>query len=282
MTAALLCLGALLAMFAGCGRAPSAVQDPEASANAFFAALETGDPHAAYDSAAFGFQVAQSFDAFLSNARELGLVGGQPPAWTRKQITGTETRLDGTIVSQYGKPLRISVSLTPDGLAWKLFSLQTSTGQETTEDRFTLVGKGSDFNDVYHQPMPGRDQLETLVHKTMADFSSAIRQGDFHGFYNSVSQQWKNGYRTSGAVAAGVTERMLKDHFQGFIDKKIDLSMLAGLPPVFDRAPLINQDGFLNLNGHFDTPQYRIDFFLQYAYELPRWRLFGIDVEITK
>jgi len=184
--------------------------------------------------------------------------------------------------TQLGNTVNISVTLTPDGTVWKLFSLQTSTGLQDTEDRFTLVGKGADFNDVYHQPMPGREQLDALVHGTMSRFSTAIQRGDFHDFYNSVSEQWKNGQRTSGAEASGVTEKILKDHFQGFIDKKIDLSMLAGLNPIFDRAPLINQDGFLDLYGHFDTPQLQVGFYLEYAYELPRWKLFGIDIELLK
>jgi hypothetical protein len=75
---------------------------------------------------------------------------------------------------------------------------------------------------------------------------------------------------------------MLKTHFQGFTTMKIDLSALAGMPPVFDRAPLIAEDGLLELYGRFDLPQFRVNFSLQYAYELPRWKLFGIDVNLTK
>ncbi len=149
------------------------------------------------------------------------------------------------------------------------------------ENRFTLVGKGTGFNDVYHQPMPGPGQLDELVHKTMASFNAAIHEADFHDFYLSVSQQWRDGQRLSGDEAAGVTERMLKNHFQPFIDKKIDLSVLAGLKPVYDRAPQINQDGLLILDGHFDAPAYRAIFSLEYAYELPRWKLFGINVSLT-
>ena len=294
--AASLCLIALLT---GCSHAPSAAQDPEAAANGFFALIEKGDARAAYDSAAFGFQVAQTFDAFLSNARELGLVGGQPPAWTRKALDGAETRLDGTVITQFGTPINISVTLTPDGKDWKLFSLRTSIGRQEAENRFTVVGKGSDFNDVYHQPMPDSKQLADLVHDTLTTFNTAAQRADFHDFFNSVSEYWKNGlqpYRGAAADAGNVnkdqfqsvqadsrlTEKMLKDHFQGFVDKKIELSSVAGLPPVFDRPPLITQNGFLDLYGHFDAPQYRVYFFLEYVYELPHWKLFGIEIELRQ
>jgi len=278
---ALVCVAAL---GAGCGRPEPAARNPEAAANTFFAALEKGDARSAYDGAAFAFQAGQTFEAFSSNARELGLVGGKPPAWTRRDFQATEARLDGTVTTQTGTPLQVSITLTPEGGAWKLFTLRTSTPDEhwEPEDRFTMVGKGVGFNDVYHQPMPSQKDLALLVHETMGEFNTAIQSGDFHAFYRSISQQWRQGYRTNGETVAGVTEKMIKDHFQGFIDDKIDLSVVQGLPPVFDRLPLINQDGLLVLDGHFNTPQFRADFHMEYTYELPRWKLFGIDLSLSK
>ena len=277
--AALFCL-----IFAGCNRSQSASRDPESAANAFFATLERGNPRAAYDSAAFGFQATQTYDAFLSNARELALVGGQPPAWTRKDIRPSEARMDGTLASQLGTPVNVSVRLTAEGNEWRVFSLRTSTPalKGLPEDRFTLVGKGTGFNDVYHQPMPDPEQLTNLVHETVTQFNNAVQSGDFHAFYGTISQQWKDGKRSTGEAAEGVTEHMLKNHFQGFIDKKIDLAPAESGPLVFDRPPIINQDGLLDLHGHINTPDFQVIFDLDYAYELPRWKLFGINFSLTK
>jgi hypothetical protein len=280
--AAFFCVALLLS---GCGKGPPASgRDPESAADTFFAALETGDPHAAYASGAFGFQITQTFEAFLSNARELGLVGGQPPSWTGKDFNASQARLDGTLVNAIGKTVTVSVTLTRDDNAWKLFSLRTATDSDygEQENRFSMVGKGAGFNDVYHQPMPDREHLIALVHETMAKFNTAIQNADFHAFYGYISQQWKDGQRTNGDAAAGVTENMLKNHFQPFHDKKIDLSEVAGLNPVFDEPPLINAQGLLDLSGHFDTSQFRVNFHLEYAYELPRWKVFGIDISLTK
>ena len=84
----------------------------------------------------------------------LGLIGAQPPAWFHVDIKPSEARFDGRLVTETGTPLDLSITLTPDaGAPWKLFSLRTATGGRS-EDRFTLVGKGTGFNDVYHQPMP--------------------------------------------------------------------------------------------------------------------------------
>jgi hypothetical protein len=278
-TIACVCLAAIVA---SCSRTPPSARDPELAANAFFAALAKGDARAAYDSAAFGFQAAQTFDAFLSNARELGLVGGQLPAWTGKEVHDNEAHLDGTLINLSGTPVTLSITMTPDGQAWKLFSLKTATGLNEAENHFTLVGKGTGFNDVYHQPIPAPRLLDDLVRATMVSFSDAIRKKDFHAFYLGISQEWKDGARASGDQASGVTENMLKTHFQGFIDKKIDLSAVAGLQPVYDQPPQINEEGLLEVQGHFDTQPYRLIFTLQYIYELPRWKLFGIDLGLTR
>lgn len=271
-------------MIAACGRTPAPARDPEAAADAFFSTLEKGDVRAAYDSAAFGFQAAQTFEGFNSNARELGLVGAKPPAWTYKDVQGDEARLDGAVGGHSGGSLKVSVVLTRENNEWKLFSLQTATGamEGQPEDRFTLVGKGSAFNDVYHQPMPDPKQLADLVHETMARFNTTIHTGNFDDFYRSVSQQWKDGERTTGEPAPGITANILKKHFQGFVAQKIDLSPLAQLQPVFDRTPLINEQGVLELDGHFQMTQERVFFTFQYVYEMPRWKLFGINVSVLK
>lgn len=280
--AAIVILCCLAALLAACSRTQPAGRDPVSAANAFFATLATGDPHDAYDSAAFGFQAAQSYDGFLSNARSLGLIGGKPPTWSSKQIDTAEAHLDGTILGSYGTPVSISVTMTPDGNTWKLFTLKTGIGQAPSENRFSLVGKNSDFNDVYHQPMPSSRQLDDLVRKTMLDFATAIQKADFHPFYLSVSEEWRNGETASGGAASGVTENMLKNHFQGFIDGKVNLTPVANMTPVYDVPPSLNQDGLLHVQGHFNTKPYRLNFEFEYIYELPWWKLFGIDVNLTQ
>lgn len=272
-------LGALLA---GCNHTPSSERDPQSAADAFFAAVETGNPHDAYDSGAFGFQAAQTFDGFISNAQTLGIVGGKPPVWTGKQVQGIEAHLVGTLVNRDGSPINVNVTMTQDGGAWKLFALETAQESQQTENHFTLVGKQTGINDPYHQPMPTQKQLNDLVRSTMLDFGDAVLKANFHAFYLKLSQEWRDGQRTSGGEASGVTEKMLKNHFQGFIDQKIDMTRINDLQPVYDQPPLINEDGLLQLQGHFNTVPYRLNFDLEYIYELPWWKLFGINVSLTK
>jgi hypothetical protein len=181
-----------------------------------------------------------------------------------------------------GHLLNISVTMTPDGGAWKLFTLKTADGIADTENHFTVVGKETGFNDVYHQPMPSPTKLDALVKNTLADFNKAVQEGSFHDFYGTVAQQWKDGQRFSGQATAGITETILDRHFQGFIDRKVNIGAIDRLKPVYDIPPQIDEDGLLQLTGHFETRPYRLNFELQYIYELPYWKLFGINVTLTE
>jgi hypothetical protein len=271
-----------IALLPACNRTPQAALDPESAANAFFATLENGDAQTAYNNAAFGFQAAQSYDGFLSNARALGIIGGKPPTWTGKQLKADEADLDGSLVNHDGQPVTLAITLTKDGEAWKIFTLKTAAGMQEAENHFSIVGRETGFNDVYHQPMPDPAHLADMVHQTLLKFNDAVIEGSFHSFYLSVSQQWKDGERLSGAAASGVTEKILQNHFQGFIDHKVNIAAVANLQPVFDTPPLITEDGLLELKGHFNTQPYRLNFDLDYIYELPFWKLFGIDVNLTE
>jgi hypothetical protein len=276
-------LSCLTLIVTGCHRVPDAASEPQPAADAFFSTLEAGNARAAYDGSAFGFQASQTFDAFRSNAEDLGFIGGQPPQWSEKDIQDTQATLKGTLVNHIGDPISISVTLTKDDGMWKLFSLQiVNTAAGETENRFTTVGKGAGFNDVYHQPIPDPKQLDTLVRKTMALLADAIRRDDFQAFYDSISREWKVGHRSDGTQMGGVTPTILKNHFQGFVDKKIDLTNIADLKPVYEQPPYIDPNGLLDARGHFDRPPTRVEFSFGYVYELPWWKLVSIDVGIRE
>lgn len=263
---------------------PPSGADPESAANAFFATLEQGNPRDAYEGSAFAFQTGQTFDGFLSNAEDLGLIGGQPPKWAGTQLQNSQAILTGTLVTHAGAPLPLTVTMTSEGGVWKLFALKTTSpnGTGELENRFTVVGTGAGFNDVYHQPMPGQTQLDMLVHRTLAKLNDGIQQQDFHAFYDSISQQWKDGRHPAGVVPDPVTPKIFKNHFQGFIDNKIDLAPVALLPPIYDAPPHIDENGYLDLQGHLGELPNRVEFSLQFAYELPAWKLVSISIGIRR
>ena len=70
--------------------------------------------------------------------------------------------------------------------------------------------------------------------------------------------------------------------FQPFIDKEVDLSGVTTRKPIFDGPPQVTTDGLMVVTGHYPTEPYRVAFSMKFMYELPKWKLFGLDVSLRK
>ena len=60
------------------------------------------------------------------------------------------------------------------------------------------------------------------------------------------------------------------------------MAAIKDIEPVFETPPTITSDGLLLLSGYYPTERYRVIFTVRFIYELPRWKLFGIDVTLRK
>jgi hypothetical protein len=267
----LILLGASL-LVGGCSRPASPVQ----AADQFFASISQGQLEKAYDSASFAFRAEQSVQSFQATARDVGLMGGKGVAkWTRTLLTGDEAKLEG-IIAGGGANIAVSVTLIRERGQWRLFALRTPAAQSgdaaPTENRFTLVGKGAGFSTAVNRPAPSEDVSRQLVEDNLVMFNDAVQRHNFADFYANVSYSWQR----------QLTLHQLQAAFQPFIDAGKNLGPIRSLTAVFDEPPHINSEGVLVLNGHYPPQPYTINFALRFVYELPSWKLFWIDVRLTK
>ena len=234
---------------AGCGRSPE--DTPEAAANAFFAAIARGDAKAAYASASFGFQSSATLESFQANCQDLGLFGAQPPVWTSVSTREKESILGGVITNQSGKASNLSATMVVDKGVWKFYALHTdAAGTHEAENRFTLVGKGSDFRDVYRQPMPAPaaafgagagDDGQVCRRHPGAELRAVLplRGTGMAGRHRPDGVDSGKLFDTSrdticDLVADGrISVPLLQSNFGGFIEKKVDLTPMSRTAPVF-------------------------------------------------
>ena len=111
-----------------------------------------------------------------------------------------------------------------------------------------------------------------MVNNTMLNFKNAVNSADFEAFYRTqLSDLWKK----------ETTPAQLKGIFKTFVDKKIDLSPIFFVEPVFDPAPHIGTNGMLILKGYYPVTKenVNVDFELSYTREA-KWGLSGINVKI--
>lgn len=248
--------------------------DPLSAAKKFFQQLAAGQTHEAYASAAFGFQAQQSERVFVQTIRELGLEDIASADWETPQVTGREARVPLTVHTKAARTLPFVVTLVQESRAWRVYALRSPVSETSgrTGNHFSLVGKGSAFTDALSRPVPADKEVRSLISETLLNFNDAIRQKSFADFYERVSTAWQK----------QLTQGQLQRAFQPFIDKEVDLSNIRGLDAVIDPPPTINTEGLLLINGHYSTQPYQVHFALKFVYELPRWKLFGIDVNLQK
>jgi len=236
--------------------------------------VAAGQTQAAYQSSAFGFQAQRSAAVFEAAAKEMGLVDAASMEWDKPQVDGRTAKVGVRIRTRDGKELPLIVTLTRESSTWRVYSLRSPPSETTgvSENRFTLVGKAPTFTDAVTQPVPPELELRKLVRDNLLRFNEAIASKSFDAFYDSVAVKWQD----------QLTKGQLQRAFQPFVDKQIDLSGIEKVEPVWDAPVSVGTDGLLILSGYFPTEPYRVHFSLKFLYELPSWKLFGIDVNLRK
>ncbi len=125
---------------------------------------------------------------------------------------------------------------------------------------------------VNRQAVPDEQTIRKMALAAMLDFNAALRKKSFDDFHETLALSWRK----------QISDTQLLRAFQPFIDKDIDVSGIQDVDFIFDQKPDVNTDGLLIVNGHYPTKPYEVLIELKYMYEVPRWRLFGIDVKLTK
>ena len=270
----LLCRAALafltVLLVAGCGEK----SEPATAARQFLEGIAAGKLKEAYDAAAFGFRAQQTLPSFETRAGEMALRTPLAPEIGAPVITGDTAKLDARVVSRAGAATPLVVTLHREAGAWRVYSLKSPRSLETglSENRFTLVGQGTGFHDATSQPLPDAKSVRRLIQETMTMFSDALQQRSFAEFYENVSVAWQK----------DLTQKQLQRAFQDFIDKGVNLQPVATLDPILDGPAQMTSDGLLLVSGRFPTQPLEVHFAFRFIYELPAWKLFGIDVNLQK
>jgi len=248
--------------------------DPQTAAQKFFEQIAAGQADAAYQSTAFGFKAQRSATVFATAAKDMGLTTYTGAEWSKPERDGRTTTIQVKINTTSGVAIPLIVTLVKEGGAWRVFSLRSPPSNETgiSENRFSLVGKAPAFADAVTKPVPPENEIRQLVRDNLLRFDEAIKSQSFDAFYESIAVHWQD----------QLTKGQLQRAFQPFIDQKVSLAGIGQANPVFDIAPSVNSEGLLVVAGHYETSPYRVRFAMRFFYELPTWKLFGLDVDLVK
>jgi hypothetical protein len=274
---------------------------PADATKVFFDHVKAGRTAEAYMSSAFAFQAQQSQKFFERKLKEVGLsdIASADYEPAEMEDGGRSAKVRADFKTAAGTSVPLVITLVHESGAWKVFGIMSPRDAITglVANRFTVVGQGPDFVEpVNRQAPPSLESAELLVGETLLRFNAAIKDRDFVPFFEQCSLAWQDQLVT-GEFKPGTPMTMrvaltgrekeigasrLHRAFQPFIDKEVDLSGVTTRKPIFDGPPQVTTDGLMVVTGHYPTEPYRVAFSMKFMYELPKWKLFGLDVSLRK
>jgi len=263
-------LTAIALLTGGCEK----TADPVTSLRSFFEQIAAGKTRQAYAETAFGFQAGQNEKGFESAVRELGLSDYQSLQSEPPKIDGNTATLRLEISTRAGKLLPFVITMTNETGAWRVFTIRSPRDSDTgvAENRFTVLGKAPAIAGTAATEPPEDKEVRRLIRENLLAFDQAVADRSFKAFYGALSARWKD----------RLTEGQLERTFQSFMDHQYRVTGVAKTDAVLDRPPALDSEGMLIVSGYYPTQPFKTVFSLQFIYEMPKWKLYGIDVNLQK
>ena len=249
-------------------------KDPAEAARRFFELIAAGKAEEAYQSSSFAFRAQRSLKAFETHIKEHQLSRFVTARWEQPSFEGRTAKLRGEIVTSEGRSTELLITLNDESGDWRIYSIRTPRDRQTgtAANLFGSIGKTSEFTEAIDRPLPDEKAVRAMVVETLLEFNDAVQKKSFEDFYRYVSKGWQK----------QLTIGQLNRAFQPFIENGVNIAGIRDLTPVLDGEPYVTSEGLLFVSGHYATRPYRVIFSLRYIYELPNWRLFGIDMTLRK
>ncbi len=223
------------------------------SANNFFSLIKNGKIDNAYETLSEQFKHKTTLENFKIFIETYSINDFNSVFWNYRKRNLHTTELEGNFKTKNNQSVPIKVDLVKEDGQWKILSIDVKGGIDQAKT------------------IPNDPDLMVLVNNSMQLFAQAVKNDDFSTFYSSVSKLWQS----------QITQEQIRDVFQSFIDKKVDITVLKETNPVFSEKPVIDENGILILRGNYYYQNYApVNFQVKYIYEYPNWKLMGIKVTL--
>jgi hypothetical protein len=271
-----LLLCALLGCAAACSRKEAPQATAQGAAQLFFDQIHEGKFAPAFESTTFTFQEQQTLKFFIERLRDYELTDSKVALspLPGEPAEAKMAKFNVEVTRNNGQKYTLVLTMQREKAAWRVFSLRTPRDPRTgvSDNLFTMIGRPVALSYGATKKVPDDATVRRLVHQSMVLFSDAIQTQSFWEFYEHASAAWQK----------ELTEQKLANAFHSFIEREVNMSGIVDLQPVFDVPPEINSEGYLVVTGHYPTKPYEVHFTLRYIYELPEWKLLGLNCHLKK
>ena len=118
--------------------------------------------------------------------------------------------------------------------------------------------------------VPSERTLEVLVKTSLLSFNDANVTGNYAVLHEKLSKPFRQEF----------PPEKLKEAFKEFIEKNIDIELIAALKPIYEPASSIDSEGKLLVKGYFPTEPIRVNFNLAFIPSDGEWKLIRLNVKL--
>lgn len=226
------------------------------SADEFFSAVKENDINKAYTYLSEDFQASTSqtdLEIYLENNF---IDKFKEASWESRSINGGRGSLIGSISTQTGGVVPITLSFVKGDNGWKIYSIQKPSSGIQEESSTAEI--------------PSEQEQVQLVSKSMKIFAESVNDKSMAKFHSHVSNLWQQQF----------TIGKFDEAFGVFYDTGVDLTVLDKYSPQFRAKPSIDENGVLVIAGHYPTEPNQVHFEQKYIYEGLSWKLMGFSANI--
>lgn len=226
-------------------------------ADGFFTAVKKQDIAAARGFLAEEFKANTDEAALRAFLEKSALLRYRKASWSNRQISNGRGELQGSITTDSGGSVPITLTFVKENDAWKIYSIRKPSAGALS---------GGDSADA----VPSVSEQVALVRRTMDDFAASASAGNMRQFRGGTSQLWQQQFPLAKFEDAFGSAYGVKDVFES----------IAGVTPTLHRATDLGEHGELLLSGSFDAPPHKVEFDAKYIHEGADWKLIGFHFKI--
>lgn len=228
------------------------------TADNFFKAVTNNEYNKAYSYLSKEFQTKTSPEDLKERLVNSEIINYVSANWHSRSFENNIGKLEGEIRTLNGATIPVNLVLVKENDGWKINSI------DKLESGF------GNINDKKNPKIPGVDQLKKMTNEIILALGNSINIRDFSEFLAVISKTWSN----------QTNSEELRKSFKSFEEKNIDLTKFANsIEPVFDKVPIIADDGLLVIEGLYPEKNYNFIFKLKFLYEHPLWKLISINIK---
>lgn len=226
------------------------------TADKFFTAVKSGNYEEASSFLSEDFKSSTSRYQLETYLTSNALNEFKEASWSSRSIQGGRGELVGSITTEAGGVVPVSLGLIKGEDDWKIYSIKKPASGIQEETKTAVV--------------PSEKEQIMLASETMHIFAVSIKEKNMSKMFDHVSNLWQK----------QITVEKFDELFGAFYKLGDTLMVVDEMALQFTEKTNVNEDGVMVLKGLYPTAPNQVHFEQRYIYEGLGWKLVSFYIEV--